>query len=72
MNHIKYIADLTNENHVGLGSDFDGRTMTPKGPENVSKTKDIPPLLTEEGFSKQNIAKIMGGNFERVFYKVWK
>ncbi|MFX0170509.1 MAG: dipeptidase [Candidatus Hodarchaeota archaeon] len=72
INHIKYIADLTSDNHVGMGSDFDGITMTPKGLENASKIKDIPPLLAEEGFSKQNIAKIMGGNFERVFNKVWK
>ncbi len=72
INHIKYITDLTSEDHVGLGSDFDGITMTPKGLENASKVKDIPPLLAEEGFSKQNINKIMGGNLERVFRKVWK
>lgn len=72
INHIKYIADLTSVNHVGLGSDFDGITLAPKGLENASKIKNIPPLLAEEGFSKQDIAKIMGGNFERVFNKVWK
>jgi membrane dipeptidase len=72
INHIKYIADLTSVNHVGLGSDFDGITLAPKGLENASKTKNIPPLLAKEGFSKQDIAKVMGGNFERVFKKVWK
>ncbi|MFX0183011.1 MAG: dipeptidase [Candidatus Hodarchaeota archaeon] len=70
--HIKYIADLTSVNHVGLGSDFDGISLTPKGLENASKIKNIPHLLAKEGFSKQDIAKIMGGNFERVFKKVWK
>jgi membrane dipeptidase len=72
INHIKYIADLTSVNHVGLGSDFDGISMAPKGLENASKIKNIPPLLAKEGFSKHDIAKIMGGNFERVFKKVWK
>ncbi len=70
--HIKYISDLIGVKHVGIGSDFDGIGITPKGLENASKIKNIPPLLTEEGFSKQDVAKIMGGNFRRVFDKVWK
>jgi membrane dipeptidase len=70
--HIKYISDLIGVNHVGLGSDFDGIYTTPKGLENVSKMKNIPPILEKEGFSQQDITKIMGGNFERVFIKVWK
>jgi membrane dipeptidase len=70
--HIKYIAELIGVEYVGLGSDFDGIETTPKGLENASKIKNIPPLLEKEGFSKQNIDKIMGGNFQRVFNKVWK
>ena len=70
--HIKYIAELIGVEYVGLGSDFDGIETTPKGLENVSKMKNIPPLLDKEGFSKQDIAKIMGGNFQRVFNRVWK
>lgn len=70
--HIKYITDLIGINHVGLGSDFDGIGSTPKGLENASKIKDIPPLLKEEGFNSQDIAKIMGGNFKRVFTSIWK
>ena len=70
--HIKYIADLIGVEYVGLGSDFDGIETTPKGLENASKINKIPPLLEKEEFSKQDIAKIMGGNFQRVFEKVWK
>jgi len=70
--HIKYITDLTSVDNVGLGSDFDGIPITPRGLENASKIRDISPLLAEEGFSKKAIEKIMGGNFERVFTKVWK
>jgi membrane dipeptidase len=70
--HIKYIANLTSVDNVGLGSDFDGIPITPKGLENASKINDIAPLLDEEGFSKKEIEKIMGGNFERVFTKVWE
>lgn len=72
INHIKYITTLIGVEHVGLGSDFDGIGITPKGLENAGKFKNIPPLLKDEGFSKQDISKIMGGNFQRVFNKVWK
>ncbi|MFX1283746.1 MAG: dipeptidase [Promethearchaeota archaeon] len=70
--HIGYIAELIGVEYVGLGSDFDGIGITPKGLENASKMKNIPPLLEKEGFSEQDIAKILGGNFQRVFNKVWK
>ncbi|MFX0124199.1 MAG: dipeptidase [Candidatus Hodarchaeota archaeon] len=70
--HIKYIAELIGVDHVGLGSDFDGIGITPKGLENASKIKKIPHLLKEEGFTRQDIDKIMGDNFRRVFNMVWK
>ena len=72
IDHIKYIAELIGVDHVGLGSDFDGINMTPKGLENASKIKNIPPLLREEGFSENEINKIMGNNFQRVFKKIWR
>ncbi|MHA1966888.1 MAG: dipeptidase [Candidatus Hodarchaeales archaeon] len=71
VNHIKYIAELIGVDHVGLGSDFDGIEMTPKGLENASKIKNIPPLLRKEGFSEKDINKVMGNNFQRVFKEVW-
>ena len=70
--HIIYIAELIGIDHVGLGSDFDGITITPKGLENAGKIKNIPPLLEKNGFSKTEISKIMGCNFQRVFTEVWK
>ena len=70
--HIKYISDKIGVNHVGIGSDFDGIAMTPIGLEDATKTPQLIPLLAEEGFSKKDIAKIMGGNLERVFRAVWK
>jgi membrane dipeptidase len=70
--HIRYITDLVGIHHVGLGSDFDGISMTPQGLENVSKVKYLPPLLEKEGYGKNDIRKIMGENLERIFLKVWK
>ncbi len=70
--HIKYIAELIGVKHVGLGSDFDGIATTPIGLEDARKMKELVPLLEKEGFSSKETSKIMGGNFERVFRKIWK
>ncbi|MHA2389611.1 MAG: dipeptidase [Candidatus Hodarchaeales archaeon] len=70
--HIKYITDLIGTEHVGLGSDFDGIGTTPLGLEDARKMKDLVPLLEKEGFSKNEIEKIIGGNFDRIFRKTWK
>lgn len=72
IDHIKYITDLIGVDYVGLGSDFDGIGITPKGLENAGKIKNIPSLLKEEGFNNQDIAKVMGENFKRVFTRIWK
>ena len=37
VDHMDYIIDLIGDDYVGLGSDFDGISITPKGIEDVSK-----------------------------------
>jgi membrane dipeptidase len=71
--HIDYICQLLgNADHVGLGSDFDGIRIVPTGLENTSKIKDIPLLLAEKGYRPEEITKIMGENWARVFGEVMK
>jgi membrane dipeptidase len=69
--HICYISEKIGVKHVGIGSDFDGIAMTPKGLEDARKMPDIIPLLEKEGFSQKDVSLIMGGNFQRIFEKVW-
>ncbi|MFX0195289.1 MAG: dipeptidase [Candidatus Hodarchaeota archaeon] len=69
--HLVYVVDLVGINFVGLGSDFDGIDGAPKGLENASKFKELPSHLKEKGFSKNDINKIMGENWYRVFQAVW-
>lgn len=69
--HIKYMVDLVGIDYVGLGSDFDGIDGSPIGLENASKFKELPPYLKEKGFSKNDIDKIMGENWHRVFRAAW-
>ena len=65
--HMEYIIKLAGIDHVGLGGDFDGIPFTPKVLTDVTKYPEITKELVKRGYSKEDIFKIMGGNFIRVF-----
>jgi len=65
--HLAYIVKLAGIDHVGLGGDFDGISITPKVLTDVSKYPMITKELVKRGYSKKEIYKILGGNFIRVF-----
>ena len=67
IDHIVYIEKLVGIDYVGLGSDFDGINLTPQQLDDVSTYPYITKALVNKGYSKQDIAKILGGNFLRVF-----
>lgn len=60
---IRYTANVVGVEHVGLGSDFDGSV---KVPFDTSGEALITEALLNEGFSEDEIAKIMGGNILRL------
>ncbi|MES1218695.1 MAG: dipeptidase [Bacteroidota bacterium] len=64
--HIEYIIHLVGVDYVGLGSDFDGITLTPQELDDVTTYPLITKALVEKGYSKKDITKILGGNFLRV------
>ncbi len=70
VDHLDYIISLVGDDHVGLGSDFDGISITPKGIDDVSEMPEITRVMMERGYSKDRIRKILGGNFMRVFREV--
>ncbi|MEO6845298.1 MAG: dipeptidase [Ginsengibacter sp.] len=65
--HLAYIVKLAGIDHVGLGGDFDGISITPKILTDVTKYPMITKELVKRGYSKKDIYKILGGNFIRVF-----
>jgi membrane dipeptidase len=67
MDHIDYIVKLAGVDHVGIGSDFDGSESTPQGLDGVEDYPKITQALVQRGYSEQDIDKILGGNFIRVF-----
>ena len=64
--HIDHVAKTAGVDHVGLGGDFDGVDMLPKGLEDVSKYPAITELLLRKGYTEADIHKIMSGNMMRV------
>ena len=59
----KVNRNLVGVDHVGLGSDFDGATTTPFATANVAH---VTQALLDEGFTDDEIRKVMGGNVARV------
>lgn len=72
VNHIDHIVDLVGPDYVGIGADFDGIDQPPKGLEDVSKIPNITRELVKREYSDEDITKILGGNYLRVFKKILK
>ncbi len=66
IDHIDYIVKMIGIDHVGLGSDFDGINSGPKQLDDVSCYPVLTKALSEHGYSKKDIRKILGENFMRV------
>lgn len=64
--HIDYIVKLVGVDYVGLGSDFDGITITPQQLNDVTDFPLITKALLDKGYSNNDIYKILGGNILRV------
>lgn len=70
VNHIEYIISLIGVDHVGIGADWDGVGILPRGIEKISKLPDLTKELRNRGYSERDVKKILGGNFKRVFKEV--
>ena len=69
VDHIDYVRDLVGIDHVGIGSDFDGGG----GLEGIADVSDFPNITAEmvnRGYTEEEIKKVWGGNFFRVFEAV--
>src|SRR5215813_7334606 len=70
IDHIDHIAKVAGIDHVGLGSDFDGVTSLPEGIDSVADLPRITQALVERGYTREQIDKVLGGNFLRVMREV--
>ncbi len=71
LDHVDHMVKVMGEDHVGLGSDFDGiRDARVEGFEDVSQLPNFTRGLAERGYSAETIRKILGENWLRVFGQV--
>ena len=66
LNHLDYIVERVGIDHVGIGTDFNHGSGV-EGFDDASEALNVTARLLERGYSQQDINKIWGGNFLRVF-----
>ena len=71
VDHIDYVKNLIGIDYVGIGSDFDGGGGL-DGVADVSEFPNITAEMLKRGYTEEEIIKVWGGNFLRVFKEVEK
>lgn len=72
LRHLDHMVRVIGEDHVALGSDFDGITAPPTRLTGVDCLPALTAGMLERGYSEERVAKILGSNWARVFREVWK
>ncbi|XP_065214336.1 dipeptidase 1-like isoform X2 [Planococcus citri] len=71
--HINHIRNIAGEDHIGLGSGYDGINHTTRGLEDVSHYPDLlTTLLRDHDWNETQIKKLVGLNVLRVLQQVEK
>lgn len=68
VDNTKRLIDLVGIDHVGLGTDMDGNLKPVLG--DYAQVKDWGAGLRAKGFSRSDVAKVLGGNMQRVLQQV--
>jgi len=70
MRHLDHLLDILGEEHVGIGSDYDGAVV----PEQLTSVADLPKLveaMRAHGFDMPLIEKLYMGNWLRTLQRSW-
>ncbi len=70
--HIDYVRRLVGVNHVGIGSDLRGMSRYTAGFGEEANFRAIAEALLASGYTDDDVGKVMGGNFMRVWGQVLK
>ena len=75
LDHMDHICQLTgNANHIGIGTDLDGGYGLEQCPGDIDTIADLqrlPDMLVARGYSPEDIAGVMHGNFIRFLNAAW-
>ncbi|AUX42766.1 dipeptidase [Sorangium cellulosum] len=68
--HIDRVVKVAGVDHVGIGSSFGGVDVREEGLAAIEGLPNITLELVRRGYSDEDIRKLLGGNFLRVFEQV--
>ncbi len=71
LRHLDHMIGILGEDHVGLGSDYDGAVM----PESLASAADLQRLVVamrQHGYDKTLISKLCSKNWLSTLQKIWK
>jgi len=75
LDHMDHICQLTGSaNHIGIGTDLDGGYGLEQSPGDLDTIADLqrlPNMLVARGYSPEDIAGVMNGNFVRFLNNAW-
>jgi membrane dipeptidase len=63
--HIAHACDVAGEDHVALGSDWDGAIVTPRDMPTCLELPRLVQCMLDRGFAEDRVRKVMGKNFLR-------
>ncbi|MCC6537485.1 MAG: membrane dipeptidase [Bryobacterales bacterium] len=69
---IERAISVVGEDHVMLGSDWDGGPTPPRGMKDIADMPRLTQAMLNRHWSETRIRKFLGGNLERVFRQVCK
>ena len=64
--HVEHVREAAGLAHVGLGGDFDGTPVLPRGLDDVSRYPALLAELSRRRWSEADLAALAGGNILRV------
>jgi membrane dipeptidase len=70
VNVVDRAMELAGEDHVALGTDFDGGPTPPRGMRDIRDLALITDAMLRRGYSEQRIRKFLGENMLRVFRQI--
>lgn len=71
LRHLDHLIGILGEDHVGMGSDFDGATM-PKGIKDVTGLPVLMEALRAHGYAQPLLEKLAHGNWLALLDRTWK
>ena len=66
VDHMAHIVDVVGDDHVSLGSDWDGMILPPRDMPTCLELPKLVQHMLDRGWSGERVKKILGGNFLRV------